>query len=165
MIARGNDSLVLNAAGLLPFSIPTNCSELFKLFAAKVACGSPSEIVGFVDLNCSVGEKDTPEGREKASSMLRTAINRLNVALSAWAAPGNQKPWIGGKRRQGYCLNESVAWSIGESDLAKELTRFSQSVWHVPVSPSTLGENTPLKDQRLPAKPRHDRPRDVEEDG
>ncbi len=162
-IGRGEDSLVLQATDLSPFSVPTSYSELFKLFAAKVACGSPCEIVGLAELNHSVGVADSPETKEKASSLLRTAIKRLNDELGVWATPSNQEPWIGARRGQGYCLNSGVGWSIGDPALAKELTRYCQSVWDIAVSPATLAENTPLKDQRLPAKSRYAVPSDDEE--
>lgn len=162
-IARGQDSLVLQASGLPPFPIPTNYSELFRPFAAKVACGSPQESVGLADLNHSVGVEESPRNSERASTPLRTAIKRLNDELSRWAPRNDQGPWIRSRKGQGYYLAESVDWHIGDPGLEKELRRYSQSVWGIDVPPTTLEENTPLRDQRLPAQPRRVSPPDQDE--
>jgi hypothetical protein len=159
-LARGQDTLVLRASSLPRFPIPTNYSELFKLFAAKVACGSPHERVGLLELNHSVGAEESPSNSERASAPLRTAVKRLNDELSRWAPWNDQGSWIRSRRRHGYYLAENVEWHIDDPGLEEELRRYSQSVWGINVAPATIEENTPLKDQRLPGKPRHVSPPD-----
>lgn len=161
-IGSGDQSLRLISPDRPPFAVPREYSELFRLFASKVSCGAPFEVVPFEQLNYAVGVQ---QGRHtKASDALRTAIRRLNDHLNKWATPSNQRRWIEVRRGQGYCLNNSIEWRIDDPALADDLARYSQSVWSTSVPPGKMAANTPVRGQRLPVQPRHDAPRHEEND-
>jgi len=164
-IAKGQESFVLKAKDRSSVTIPVDRSELFRLFAAKVACGSPGECVELEHLNWSVKGQREPDYESKASDLLRTAISQLNSILEAMGKPNDGGRWIVSKKGQGYHLNKSIQWYIEDADLKADLTRYSQSVWGTTVDPKKIQDNTPLMGQRLPAAPRRNSPgNDSEED-
>ncbi|MBT6153718.1 MAG: hypothetical protein HOL01_07590 [Planctomycetaceae bacterium] len=145
-IGNGDDSLVLSSEGVQDHCIPTDQSELFKLFAAKVAMGAGGECVPLKDLNCCAGSSDT-KSSEVASDPLRKSISRLNADLREWLQLSSDTKPIGGRRGKGYFLGSDIEWNIDDSEFKQVLTRYSQSVWGASVDPKKMERHTSTEPQ------------------
>ena len=144
-IASGDDSLVLKADGLVSIPIPTGYSEIFKLFATKVARGAVGEYVPYRLLNsvAKCTQSLEPDDDCKASNELRTCVFRLNKRIEAWGSPKDRNKWIIVSKNRGYLLNESVQWSV-DPILHSDLLRRTD-VFGLRTDPSKMERNTPDK--------------------
>ena len=151
-VSVGDDSFLLLAEGVKPFSIESDMKALFGLFFNKILAGAPQEIVGFTPLNKTVDLRNESEA-DRASDALRKALFDLNHTLKKkWARTPDGEPWIRTKKGQGYYLNSSVTWTVSPN--ARRLFRRSGSLRARPTDPTTLEENTPRPDDHLPTRRR-----------
>ena len=144
-IASGDDSLFLKADGLVTISIPTEYSEIFKLFATKVARGAVGEYVTYRLLNWAAkcSQSQEPDDDCKASPELRACVFQLNRRIEAWGSPKDRNKWIIVSKNRGYLLNESVQWSV-DPILHSDLLRRTD-VFGLLTDPSKMERNTPDK--------------------
>jgi hypothetical protein len=163
-ISRPREFFCVKAEGQSAHSIPPGRTAMFQLFAEKVASGVGSEVVFHRDLIRAVEGIEPTGPVTRASDAVRAAISDLNAELRQWATPTDRRAWIRPLSRQGYRLNSSVTWEIDGQDLKADLARKSRSVYSLNTHDAdAVADNTPNRDQRLPARSRKSKARTSDE--
>jgi hypothetical protein len=156
-------SFYLSSEGRANLPIPRGPAEkVFIFFARNVSAGLPAKVVENRILNASLGAK----AEDTADQGLRKTIKQLNDRLRDWAALSEGRRWIvKGLGEHGYHLNATdVHWDLTR-ELRDEMRGDETKLFYLLTDPRTLQENTPNRDERLPARPvRPKRPSEDEDD-
>lgn len=138
MVRKGVECLCLEADEGRTFSVPrTDAEWIMRFLLRPIARGTKAEPTSWAILNALVGGEPLSG---TASSVLRSAYNRLNRRLAAWGQTPDGKPWIGAERGEGAILNQECGWQI-EAGLKRELRRMKDSVSaRMGIDPNTQGK-------------------------
>jgi hypothetical protein len=149
IIKMDKDEPLLHARGRPPLSLPRKLLWFFTPFLKNVADNHPERFVQWPDLYDSLGQTD--EDRTKASKKVRNALRDLRKAVNELGRPPDGGLWIVTKKaRKGCRLNISCDWRADKAVKSEYGTHGLRGL----TDPGTMEENTPDRNQRLPAHPR-----------